>query len=1218
MGKHGCKGIPIFLRNKRTRMFSLLTALLATIAIVVGNGVISGAYAFDDIPTYISDYSGCGAVGNYRRLLSVDDDITYCVDTHDRGSLITDTTWGPVINNRDVAIAAMMIKLNVSGRSGYSDYRDRVAIAYAIHEHFEDKDKWNKAKQDSFNTKDFSEIASKADELWNEAASKIPTKVLFENNYGTSGSSGEIKVKAEGITRTAYSGNNGVDFKITASNENIKFKDNYYYNNSELKEERKGFIRTDKDYSDDFVWVATGEGKVDINGEYYLPNLDRRDTKKGCYLLRLSQSPVKYNIDSSISIDAHRNFYPTVTSKSEVKKLKLGDSVEGNVKSGVNYEDNKPWIKDKKIRARGYYFVGSHENILKERAAGSNVDDYLKELRADSNIRQVGASDVYFTKSGEEAKAVVHVTNGDMKPENLEKATEYKVGEQDAGLFGTWVWTIAKNEQDNDVKDFVSSDFIEGFGKAQSTLTHIAKVNIKHVKNDKNKDSNEVSDTIVVSGAPKDYGMFKGNKEYGFDGDENMKVRLWWIGYENGTVDKESMSKLNPKSDKEPEEDDNHKKVGEWSVPLRNGVYTIANGKVMLKEASADGAAGSGAAGNTETGNGKEGSDLGKKVADIVNLKSGNSGESGMYVFVYDFPGSSRAEAFKTAFNDVDSKSVFNKQNVTNHSGKQSEPGKTSDPGKQGEANPGKTNPGGVNPGSQSQSGNAQNGGKQSGENVQNDGTQNGTQNGKQNTNQNGNQSGTSSSENTNSGNVTGSEVDPKTSPSGGVVDNIISKQNPQGSGVQAGNNNQSGSTQSSGKSEPGKQEPGKEQPGNVNPGKQEQPGVQKPGGSSEKPGNQKQSGTGESGKGESGKKDNPGGSSEKPGGLQPGGTQNNGGASSGQNGGASDVKNGNKSGESSGEPAGSGNVTGSEVDPKTSPSGGVVDNIISKQNPQNPQSPQNQQGSGVQAGNTNQSGSTQGSGKNNPGKQQQPGNVNPGKEQSGSANPVKSEPGVQKPGGSSEKPGGTQGSSAQNEVAGTQSGRAQVGNNAQSGVNAGANNNTLGAQVDAGTNNTVHQNADATGESNAKSNANNDKISEKNNKKDGQSNVNTDSQHKSEHVEGKEDSKEGKYTATKSGAIQRGDSKKVDTYQSATQQGDSQYGDNQQVSDSNVEQNSQSNNQYASGTKNSKRRHARLGANVGHLVTTGVKVETTLMFSLAILLIAGSVILVKRASYIA
>lgn len=813
MGKHVCKKIPIFLRNKRTRMFSLLTALLATIAIVVGNGVISGAYAFDDIPTYISNYSGCGAEGENERLYSVNDDITYCVDLYESGNAFADTSWNPVVNNRDVAIAAMMIKLSVNGKYWRGDYRDRVAIAYAIHEHFEDKDKWNNAKQHSFtSTKDFSEIAAKADELWNEAASKIPTKVSFENLHGTSGNSGEIKVKAEGVLRTAYNGDDGVDFKITASNGNIMFKDNYYYNNSELKAERKGFIRTDKDYSDEFVWVASGEGKVDINGEYYLPNLERRDTKSGCYLLRLSQSPVKYNIDSSISIDAHRDFYPAVTSKSEVKKLKLGDSVEGNVKSSVNNEENKPWIENKKIRARGYYFVGSYENILKERAVGSSVDDYIKELRADSSIRQVGASDVYFTKSGEEAKTVVHVTDGDMKPENLEKATEYKVGEQDAGLFGTWVWTIAKNEQDNDVKDFVSSDFIEGFGKAQSTLTHMAKVNIKHVKNAKNKDSNEVSDTIVVSGAPKDYGMFKGNKEYGFDGDENMKVRLWWIGYENGTVDKESMSKLNPKSDKEPEEDDNHKKIGEWSVPLRNGVYTIANGKVMLKEDSADGAGNSGAVGNSEKGNEKEESELGKKVADIVNLKSGNSGESGMYVFVYDFPGSSRAEAFKTAFNDEDSRSIFTQEKEEHKTVNNNSAGNAGDVKPSGGAKPNSDKPNGgskpsvgdvkpnddVKPNGNKPNGDEKpngdvkpNGGDKPSGDVKPSGDakpNGGNKSDNVSTNNNDNKVNNNDNKVEESGEVTKNEIDPKTSAGGAVVDNIVNKQNSHDQGAQQNN----------------------------------------------------------------------------------------------------------------------------------------------------------------------------------------------------------------------------------------------------------------------------------------------------------------------------------------------------------------------------------------------------------------------------------------------
>ncbi|RIY22687.1 hypothetical protein CJI55_04605, partial [Gardnerella vaginalis] len=488
-------------------------------------------------------------------------------------------------------------------------------------------------------------------------------------------------------------------------------------------------------------------------------------------------------------------------------KLKLGDSVEGNVKSSVNNEENKPWIENKKIRARGYYFVGSYENILKERAVGSSVDDYIKELRADSSIRQVGASDVYFTKSGEEAKTVVHVTNGDMKPENLEKATEYKVGEQDAGLFGTWVWTIAKNEQDNDVKDFVSSDFIEGFGKAQSTLTHMAKVNIKHVKNAKNKDSNEVSDTIVVSGAPKDYGMFKGNKEYGFDGDENMKVRLWWIGYENGTVDKESMSKLNPKSDKEPEEDDNHKKIGEWSVPLRNGVYTIANGKVMLKEDSADGAGNSGAVGNSEKGNEKEESELGKKVADIVNLKSGNSGESGMYVFVYDFPGSSRAEAFKTAFNDEDSRSIFTQEKEEHKTVNNNSAGNAGDVKPSGGAKPNggsKPSVGDVKPNDDVKpNGNKPNGDEKPNGDVKPNGgdkpsgdvkpsgdakPNGGNKSDNVSTNNNDNKVNNNDNKVEESGEVTKNEIDPKTSAGGAVVDNIVNKQDSHDQGAQQNN----------------------------------------------------------------------------------------------------------------------------------------------------------------------------------------------------------------------------------------------------------------------------------------------------------------------------------------------------------------------------------------------------------------------------------------------
>lgn len=1049
MGKHGCKGIPIFLRNKRTRMFSLLTALLATIAIVVGNGAINAASA-DIFGQYYTYSDACSKVSPSKKIVKKDEDGNYvfCINT---GSTVkADSDWRDIpldVNNIN-EITARIAKFAIE-----NDFTSRMeAAAYLIHEHYdEDKRGWEEAKRRGFDTA--FNLKEEAEKLWNEVTQKTPNSMGFKilDPYATYYSKhGRVVIDANGIDLNKVpSGYENINFKVTAVGDKLRF----------IKDKKQ--VKEVKDYIGSYStlygidWVATGEGEAEIKGEYYIPYLQRKDIGNGAALIRVAKDEKVREFTNVLTERAHRKFQPSISSKSTVKELKVGDSVEDTVTSSLKNPTEDEWVSGKDVRARGYYFVGSYNDIMKKRENKKDkVEEYIKELREDKNIRQVAAADVYFSGENQEVKAVAHEAKGDLSKDELASAKVYKVNKDDAGLFGTWVWFIDPGNQKDDVREFIPGKFVEEFGNVNSTVSHKAKISIEHVKNLKNKDTNDVSDAIVVSGVPKDYGKFDGNTDYGFSKDAKMNIRLWWVGNKDGSMSNENMVKLVSSSVEEPKEDENHKKIDSWDVPLRNGTYTLGNGKIILTHNESNGKESGKEAGKDSDSEDNKGSEDNKenrsaenkkekfeKVGDMIDLLDGNTAKSGMYVFVYEFPGSSRAQEFKTSFNNEDSRSFFDRNKpVTVTVNKAENAGAKGEPGK----------------------------------------------------------------------------------------------------------------------SEPGKGEPGKQQPG---------------------------------------------GSSEKPGKQDPG-----------------------KS-----EPVGSGNVTGSEVDPKTSPSGGVVDNIISKQNPQNPQSPQNQQGSGVQAGNNNQSGSTQGSGKNEPGKQE-PGKSEPGVQKPGGSS---EKPGNQKqpgtgesgkqdnPGGSSEKPGGTQGSSAQNEVAGTQSGSTQVGNNAQSGVNAGANNNTLGAQVDAGTNNTVHQNADATAKSNAKSNANNDKINEKNNKKDNQSNVNADSQHKSEHVEGKEDSKEGKYTATKSGTIQRGDSKKVDTHQSATQQGDSKqgdsrYGDNQQVSDSNVEQNSQPNNQYVSGTKNSKRRHARLGANVGHLVTTGVKVETTLMFSLAILLIAGSVILSKRVSYIA
>ncbi len=961
MGKHGCKGIPIFLRNKRTRMFSLLTALLATIAIVVGNGAINAASA-DIFAQYYTYSDACSKVSPSRKIVKKDDDGNYvfCINT---GSTVkADSDWRDIpldVNNIN-EITARIAKSAIE-----NDFTSRMeAAAYLIHEHYdEDKRGWEEAKRRGFDGA--SNLKEDAEKLWNEVTQKTPKCMGFKilDPYATYyARSGRVVIDTQGVDeRNVTYDSENTKFKVTAVGDKLRFiKDK-----KQVKEVKDHIGSYSTLYGID--WVATGEGEAEIKGEYYIPYLQRKDIGNGAALIRVAKDEKVKEFTNVLTERAHRKFQPSLSSKSTVKELKVGDSVEDTVTSSLKNPTEGEWVSGKDVRARGYYFVGSYNDIMKKRENKKDkVEEYIKELREDKNIRQVAAADVYFSGENQEVKAVAHEAKGDLSKDELASAKVYKVNKDDAGLFGTWVWFIDPGNQKDDVREFIPGKFVEEFGNVNSTVSHKAKISIEHVKNLKNKDTNDVSDAIVVSGVPKDYGKFDGNTDYGFSKDAKMNIRLWWVGNKDGSMSNENMVKLVSSSVEEPKEDENHKKIDSWDVPLRNGTYTLGNGKIILTHNESNGKEAGKESGKDSDSEDNKGSEDNKenrsaenkkekfeKVGDMIDLLDGNTAKSGMYVFVYEFPGSSRAQEFKTSFNNEDSRSFFDRNKP---------------------------------------------------------------------------------------------------------VTVTVNKAENAGA-----------------KGEPGKGEPGKEQSGNANPVKSE-PGVQKPGGSSEDPGKQ-----------DPGKQDNPGGSSEQP--------------------------------------------------------------------------------------------------------------------------------------------GGTQGSSAQNEVAGTQSGRAQVGNNAQSGVNAGANNNTLGAQVDAGTNNTVHQNADATGDSNPKSNpksnANNDKINEKNNKKDDQSNVKTDSQHKSEHIASKEDSKEGKYTATKSGTIQRGDSKKVDTYQSATQQGDSkqgdsQYGGNQQVSDSNVEQNSQSNNQYASGTKNSKRRHARLGANVGHLVTTGVKVETTLMFSLAILLIAGSVILAKRVSYIA
>ena len=169
MGKHGCKKIPIFLRNNRMRMFSLLTALLATIAIVVGNGAINSAFAFDN-PEYKGEQDSCARNETDGKLYApaYGGGYIFCINTPETASRKNyygdekpkEEEWEDADQyNHDYLIAAKLI--SDSMKSSNSD--QLAAAAYALHDNLDtNRSEWDTAKKGGFGSIEFIESRSKS------------------------------------------------------------------------------------------------------------------------------------------------------------------------------------------------------------------------------------------------------------------------------------------------------------------------------------------------------------------------------------------------------------------------------------------------------------------------------------------------------------------------------------------------------------------------------------------------------------------------------------------------------------------------------------------------------------------------------------------------------------------------------------------------------------------------------------------------------------------------------------------------------------------------------------------------------------------------------------------------------------------------------------------------------------------------------------------------
>lgn len=539
----------------------------------------------------------------------------YCINL---GEIYTGSgTWATQPATGDWKIAAVMVDRNQNN----NDDMTQAGVAYAIHDHLDVSNSgggnnpgiWNAFKNQAeiHAPGGKAAVAAKAAELWNDAVAHTTSSINATYSYTKGKRTGTAN---PGVKNSSGQYISGVRYTLTLSGP-AKF-------DATGTSTYSGVTTGGEEH---IPWTATGNGTVTYTNKVSVPRVAKLNSP-GQDVIQASDPE---NQSANISFQVQKDFQPTVTTKVNSKQLTRGSPVQDNVTSGVASSDDE-WADGVPVKFKGYYFVGDSKHILQtiKKNNGENPTDYLKRLRETDGIRQVAAATTSFTKSGQTNTVKAKAATGGIDYDSVNGLDDYQVSDEDAGLFGTWVWVEVKADQSQ--QDYIKGDYIDEFGKTQETSVSVLPPNhdstVLEQESGMNKD---ILDEINISRLPSDYGKFTGDTNYGFNADAKAKIRVWWAG--SGTGNKDEDEKYVPTTEEEPTQDANHKLVGEWEVPAMNGKYKVGGGKIVLYPS--------------------DGSDA-KTVATDVNIKVTDKAHCGYYVFIYDFPGSDRAEGFKSAYNN--------------------------------------------------------------------------------------------------------------------------------------------------------------------------------------------------------------------------------------------------------------------------------------------------------------------------------------------------------------------------------------------------------------------------------------------------------------------------------------------------------------------------------------------------------------------------------------
>lgn len=532
------------------------------------------------------------------------------------------------MNGEDYRIAANIIKTH----NNNDDDLTQAALAFMIHNHFDiNQDRWKEAVENGFVDVETETLRNKADKLWQQGVKETPVKAVLKNDY--------TKGKRVGVMHISLQNSNGdslggVPIKVKSSNNLIKFANGS--ESFEGKSKKEGL---------DITWNALDAGNARIEVSFNAPKAERLFSPNGQDVIRSFEN-TWYSQEFPFSVE--KTFQPLLKSKISKHELRAGEQVDSTVTSSVAGNDS--WPENVRLRAQGYYFVGSAEDILhiQQRNSGESAKEYLNRMRSMPNLRQVAAAKANFSNSGETITAVAKRANGDITASDLDKAEAYKVNDLEAGLFGTWVWIISRDSQNKSDREFLKDDVVQLFGSTDTTAVHQATVSSDIVAKQQTVGLNtEIVNEITVRGLPETYGSFKGNNSYGFNEDKKAHIRVWWAGAGSENPTKKDNENYMPGSKgepsyQEPKEDSHHRLIAKWDVPAVNGVYKIGNGNITLRPIAGTDRS------TTEP----------KVLENNVHIRANKNSESGWYVFVYDFPGSSRALAHKSAYDGLWSRAL--------------------------------------------------------------------------------------------------------------------------------------------------------------------------------------------------------------------------------------------------------------------------------------------------------------------------------------------------------------------------------------------------------------------------------------------------------------------------------------------------------------------------------------------------------------------------------